>query len=1145
MRSIDPVKEKSYTGELVAGVGEQEWRKVDDSVRWSFGVKMKSGVIFTPRVGVAALNVVRLFPLLLILVGMSVHSRADETGLYLQEIKPLLKARCYSCHGALKQESDLRLDTARSIIKAGIVEDGRLLRRVASADLDVRMPPEGEPLEPAQITTLKRWISLGMPTPEEEREEQDPRDHWAFQAVHRPPVPASEYVHPIDAILEEGRQKDGLVAQPRASRLTLVRRLYMDLVGMPPGPGELAELLSSDSPEWYIATVDRLLADPRHGERWGRHWMDIWRYSDWWGLGDQLRNSQKHIWHWRDWIIESLNDDVPYDEMIRQMLAADELYPNDLEKLRGSGYLARNWYLFNRNHWMEDTVEHVGKGFLGLTFNCAKCHDHKFDPIQQADFYRLRAFFEPYHVRTDMVPGTTDLAADGIPRPFDGFLDAETYLFVRGNDKHPDKSHPIEPGIPGVFSLPMKVPQAVVLPRDAYEPGRRQWVLEAYLADAARAIRGAEKKLADSIAAVASSKEMLEKIKNQPAPPEPDPASYELVDRFEKLDEERWEVFGGTWVQSPGELKQTMDGAQRAVLRLRQAAPDDFEAILTFVTTGGSKWRSVGIAFDAVTKDPTAPFQGGESSQNVYISGYQGGPKIHASYNPGGEWVYPPGGLGKIDFELNREYEFKVQVRGTLINAYLDGQLVVAWHTPLARRKGALQLTTFDVLPIFKKFSLRSLPPEVKLTAAKNKAMAPVTTRSGAEQKLAKATADQRLAELDLAIARQGHESMKLKVAVLASPGEPAADARQVAIRSQQQLAVLQSRRTLTDAEGRLSLAGGKNEAVEKEVAAAEAALATSLEILEKPVQPGATLEPFPGARWTPTRFFDSTRDDPAVPFQKTSSGRRTALAEWITDRENPLTARVAVNHIWMRHMGDPLVKTVFDFGRRGDRPTQPELLDWMAAELMSNDWSMKHLHRIIVSSEAYRMSSSTSGAALQAERDPENRSWWRRFPIRLESQAVRDSILSLAGTLDLTMSGPPVQPAQQAMSKRRSLYFFHSNNSRNLFLTMFDEALVKDCYRRDQSIVPQQALALTNSSLVLDSAGQIAARLSVEEPDDTAFAREAFATILGIDAAASELTASIEALAEWKKLPGTDTLAARTHLVWVLLNHNDFVTVR
>jgi hypothetical protein len=1090
-------------------------------------------------------NATRFLLLLVVFTGMARNACADDSEIYLEEIKPLLEARCYACHGALKQESDLRLDTAQSIVKAGILQDGRLLMRVASADLDVRMPPEGEPLEEGQITAIRKWISLGMPIPEEERGEEDPRDHWAFQAVHRPGVPASSHAHPIDALLEVGRLGHGLTAQPGVSRLTLIRRLSMDLVGMPPGPGELRELLASDSPDWYRSTVERLLSDPRHGERWGRHWMDVWRYSDWWGLGDQLRNSQKHIWHWRDWIIESLNEDVPYDEMVRQMLAADELYPNDLDKLRGSGYLARNWYLFNRNHWMEETVEHVGKGFLGLTFNCAKCHDHKFDPIQQADFYRLRAFFEPYHVRTDMVPGTTDLVADGIPRPFDGFLDAETYLFVRGNDKHPDKSKPITPGIPEVFSLRLPDIQPVVLPTDAYEPGRRPWVLAAHVADAGTKITDAEKKLSDSIEAITKSEEVLRKIESQPAPPKTDPESYEFVDSFEMLDQERWEVFGGRWEQAPGELKQTMDGAQRAALRLRQAVPDDFEAVLRFVATGGSKWRSVGIAFDAVIKDPTGSFKQGDSSQNVYISGYEGGPKIHASYNPGGAWVYPPGGLGKITFELNREYEFKVQVRGTLINAYLDGQLVVAWHTPFARRKGSLQLTTFDVLPIFREFSLRALPKEVKLVEAKNKAMATVTTSSDAEKAIARARANRLLAELDLAIARQSHESMKMKLAVLAAPEEPAADARQAAIRSQQQLAVLQSRRTLTDAEARLSLAGGKNEVVGKEVAAAEAALAKSLAVLEQPVEPGAIIESLPGARWTPTRFFDSTRDDPAVPFQKTSSGRRSALAGWITDRENPLTARVAVNHIWMRHMGEPLVKSVFDFGRRAERPAQLELLDWLASEFMDHDWSMKHLHRLIVTSDAYHMSSSVAGADVAMQLDPENRYWWRRSSLRLESQAVRDSILSLAGTLDLTMSGPPIQAAQQAASRRRSMYFFHSNNSRNLFLRMFDESLVKECYRRDASIVPQQALALSNSALVLESAGQIAARLSEQRPEEGAFIKDAFATILGIEVAAAEMKASIEALSEWKKLANTNDLTARTHFVWVLLNHNDFVTVR
>ena len=193
----------------------------------------------------------------------------------------------------------------------------------------------------------------------------------------------------------------------------------------------------------------------------------------------------------------------------------------------------------------------------------------------------------------------------------------------------------------------------------------------------------------------------------------------------------------------------------------------------------------------------------------------------------------------------------------------------------------------------------------------------------------------------------------------------------------------------------------------------------------------------------------------------------------------NPLTARVAVNHIWNRHMGTPLAPNVFDLGRNSPPPSNPELLDWLAAELIDSGWDMKHLHRLIVTSATYRMSSETTGAKPNVAKDPDNVFWWRRNTIRLESEVIRDSILSLAGTLDLTMGGPPVASDKQEDSRRRSIYFFHSNNERNLFLTTFDGALVTECYRRNQSVVPQQALAMTNSRLVLDSSKPIAERIS------------------------------------------------------------------
>ena len=237
---------------------------------------------------------------------------------------------------------------------------------------------------------------------------------------------------------------------------------------------------------------------------------------------------------------------------------------------------------------------------------------------------------------------------------------------------------------------------------------------------------------------------------------------------------------------------------------------------------------------------------------------------------------------------------------------------------------------------------------------------------------------------------------------------------------------------------------------------------------------------PLIGAKPAITRFRDSNFDDAEpLKFSDRSSGRRTALADWITDRKNPLTARVAVNHIWNRHLGTPLAANPFDLGRNAPPPTNPELLDWLAAELMDSGWDMKHLHRLIVNSATYRMSSAENGREANIAKDPDNVYWWRRNTIRVESEVIRDSILSLAGTLDLTKGGPSIPPENEADSLRRSLYFFHSNNDRNLFLTTFDAAMVTECYRREQSIVPQQALALTNSRLVLDSAKPIAAKIA------------------------------------------------------------------
>lgn len=879
---------------------------------------------------------------------------AAETAVdYLRDIKPLLRERCYSCHGVLKQKSDLRLDTVELMLKGGksgpvvVRKDAAgslIVRRVTAAQLDERMPPEheGEPFSSVQVQRLQDWIQAGAPAPATELPEVDPKDHWAFRPRQRPPLPtirqASWPRGAIDWFVAHERERAELTPAGEASREALIRRLFFDLVGLPPTGRELFELTEDRSPDWYERLVDRLLDDPRHGERWARHWMDIWRYSDWWGLGDQLRNSQKHMWHWRDWIVESLNANLPYDEMIRLMLAADESHPNDLSRLRASGFLARNYFLFNRNQWMEETVEHVSKAFLGLTMNCAKCHDHKYDPIAQVDFYRLRAFFEPYHVRLDVLPGEADLAQNGLPRAFDGLLDVPTYRFVRGQEKDPDKSVAISPGVPELFAFTPPPFHPVELPDEAVHPEYRPWVAEA-------AIRAAR----------------------------------------QKLDQAR----------------QTRDrGAAR---------PETNQGV-------------------------------GEASQ-----------------------------------------------------------------------------------------------------------------RAQAERKVAEAAVGAAEAEFD---------SLFKRVAALRAERDHATSSdpdRRAAIESERANAVAQGKHKLALAEERL-LKGeaAKREALEKDVKTARTELEAAEKARTAAVKPEESYSRIVGAAWTPTRFLDSTKDDPKVAFPARSTGRRSALAHWITDARHPLTARVAVNHLWMRHFGTALVPTVFDFGRKGGIPIHRDLVDWLASEFVDSGWDLKHLHRLIVTSATYRMSSSTANLSTNLEKDPDNLRWWRRLPVRLESQAVRDSILLQAGALDATLGGPSVPAAEQPTSRRRSLYFFHSNNDQNLFLTTFDDATVKECYRREQSIVPQQALALANSQLVHDNLPLIAARLQAEcsrtapgtEVTDPTFIRHAFQILLGITPSPAESAAAEQALQAWRHGAGeggqgSNGGSARMNLVWALLNHNDFVTLR
>jgi hypothetical protein len=850
---------------------------------------------------------------------------------YSRDIKPLLKTKCYACHGAVRQKAGLRLDAGQLILKGskrgevivpGKPEQSLLMTMISPHGQErAEMPPEGEgeALSEKDVGLVRDWIKNGARTVEEPVPD-GPQSHWAYQPPRKTKAPGPG--NPIDAFLSAARARQNVTTNPEADKATLFRRVYLDLIGIPPTPAELHAFLEDPNPTAYEKVVDRLLASPMYGERWGRHWMDIWRYSDPFGNGEEYRYSQRHIWRWRDWIVESLNADKGYDRMIVEMLAGDEIAPRDRDTLRATGYLARNWYKFNRNAWIQDTVEYTAAGFLGITMRCARCHDHKYDPIAQTDYYRLRAFFEPHDVRIDPVPGEPDPNKDGVARVYDKTPETPTYLHVRGDERNQDKSRPVEPGVPGVFGNDVTITPV--------KPTRQDFARMLFIAALeARGVANTE-----VAAATAAS------------------------DRAES---------------------EAADARRRA-------------AVL-------------------------------ESADK---------PKLAATRH------------------------------------------------------------------------LRQLEVAAALARARTE-----TARATAEAVIARFAAD---------------------MARLANPPDSAeAQARaRTAAKAERKVAVLRA------AEAVSTFSSAKQRAAKKAQEDDLAALAKD------------------DLSYTPILKAEAV----------TSTGRRLALAQWITDPKNPLTARVAVNHIWMRHFGTPLVATVANFGLNGKPPTHPELLDWLATEFVQSKWSMKHLHRLMVTSRTYRLS-SRNGDSPNRQADPENRLYWRANSRRMDAEVVRDSLLAVAGQLDRSLGGPVIDEKLGLTSKRRSLYFRFNAEYKMTFLDQFDAASPTECYERNESVVPQQALALSNSVLALNTSRAVASDLAktVQGPE---FVAAAFERVLGRTPSDEERTRCIAFLLAQADLysspekltpfpagpavtpPSRDVQQrAREDLVLVLLNHNDFVTVR
>jgi len=484
-----------------------------------------------------------------------------------------------------------------------------------------------------------------------------------------------------------------------------------------------------------------------------------------------------------------------------------------------------------------------------------------------------------------------------------------------------------------------------------------------------------------------------------------------------------------------------------------------------------------------------------------------------------------------------------VRVRGRLVNVAINGVHRVAYLLPVKREAGRFDLALYDSAVEFDSIEVRQLPDSFDMVRVKR-----VVNLAAA--KLVLATAQQKLiaAQLKAAAIKAAYAADRAK-AKLEGVGQVDQLIKQAAVvarkyeLAQANAMVAQKRQEMSAA------VAGKRSTAKSALAAAEVQQKKARAALAKPGKKYFTIRTTLRA---PNGMTDEAKPRQG-PYSPVSSGRRTALAKWIINRNNPLTARVAINHIWQRHFGQPLVASMTDFGLRTKRPAQHRLLDWLAIELMESGWRMKHIHKLIVTSRAYQLASSLLDADAETMRkDAKNDYYWRRKPIRMESQVVRDSILHLAGVLDRKMGGPTIDPSREDTVYRRSMYFTHSRDKRSKFISMFDDADILRCYRRKESIVPQQALALSNSRLALKMSRLITARIqkTQAQKSDREFVEVAFETLLLTPPTSDEMSACLDAIQETLQLlkkrgQKQPTLRARENLVHALLNHNDFITVR
>ncbi|MCC6695488.1 MAG: PSD1 domain-containing protein [Candidatus Hydrogenedentes bacterium] len=884
-----------------------------------------------------------------------------------RQIRPLLAEHCISCHGPDKQKNGLRLDSREAVLRGGVSGPAAapgdpaasLLVQVIEYAGDIQMPPQGK-LPDEAVEALRHWIAVGAPWPAgagqsttlspksmEERIAEARAAHWAFQPVTNPAPPevagAASSSAAVDRFILKKLEEANLTPSPRADRRTLIRRVTFDLLGLPPTPQEVEDFVNDDSPEAYATLVDRLLASPRYGERWGRYWLDVARYADTRGYVFQMERDFPFSYTYRDYVIRAFNEDLPYDQFLMQQLAADRLdLGDDKRPLAALGFLTLGRHFLGNVHDItDDRIDVVTRGLQGLTVSCARCHDHKYDPVPIEDYYSLYGIF-----RSSVEP-------EELPRI-----------------EEPDPSDPQYQDYQKALHTAEQAVQDFLngLHVDLLTQARSRagdYLLAAWEA------RGMTED--EPLRALARDKDL----------------HWQLLQRWREYlkakSGEHDPVFA-PWTVFAALAPESFE-AEAAALAARFAANEDKDRPINpriAAAFAGETPKSMA----AVAERYGALLRGVDEEWSEYLAS-----QAHIAAQQGAESVALPAALPDLDAESVR-------------------------------------------LVLYGKDSPANIP-------------------AGDVEELKDVPTQNRVRDL-----RNG--VMRVKAS---HPGRP------------------DCAMALFDSE-----------------------VLFDPYVFErgKPENKGPAV---------PRRYLAVLARDERAPY--TDGSGRLELAQAIASKENPLTARVLVNRLWMHHFGRPLVDTPSDFGLRCTPPSHPELLDYLAWQFMENGWSIKGLHRMMLLTETYQQSCADNATARAA--DPENRLLWRQNRRRLDFEAMRDALLASAGHLDTTMGGPSVQIVEPPFSLRRTVYCqIERQNLPGMFRTFDFAGPDTHSPKRYFTTVPQQALFLMNSPFVIEQARALMARpeLAAGKPDEERI-RALYALIQQREPAADEIAMGLAFLAK------------------------------